>query len=147
MTLTLPWIYRISRALGVSPFEIIAGPERGLRMVPLIGEIGAGDWKMAVQEPVAYVPVVDTVGGPNCFALKPKGDSMNLIADEDSYIVVDPDQNALEAGRIYAVRNGDGEATFKRYRLGPADAGADEHQSRAQAAADRGRCPSGSSAA
>jgi repressor LexA len=74
---------------------------------------------MAVHDPVAWVPVIDRVGGPRCFALKPKGDSMDLIADEDSYIVVDPDQAALESGRIYAVLNSHEEATFKRYRADP----------------------------
>jgi repressor LexA len=44
---------------------------------------------------------------------------MNLLADEDSYIVIDPDQNMLERRRIYAVRNQDGEATFKRFRADP----------------------------
>lgn len=119
MTLTLPWMERIAAALGVSPHEIIARPEQGLRMVPLIGAISAGEWQLAVQSSEAWVPVVDRVGGPRCFALRPKGDSMNELADEDSYIVIDPDQNALEDGRIYAVRNADGEALFKRFRLNP----------------------------
>jgi repressor LexA len=119
MTLTLPWIHRIAAALGVSPHEIIARADQGFRLVPLIGEIAAGDWSVAVQNPLEWVPVVDKVGGARAFALKPKGDSMNLLADEDSYIVVDPDQNTLENGRIYAVCNGNGEATFKRFRADP----------------------------
>jgi SOS-response transcriptional repressor LexA len=88
-------------------------------MVPLIGTISAGEWQLAVSNPDAWVPVVDRVGGPRCFALRPKGDSMNQLADEDSYIVIDPDQNTLENGRIYAVRNESGEALFKRFLLDP----------------------------
>lgn len=119
MTLTLPWMKRLSTALGVSTHEIISEPGSGLRMVPLIGDISAGDWTTAVKDPQGMVPVIDRVGGPLCFALRPKGDSMNLVADENSYIVVDPDQKMLESGRIYAVCNGDGETTFKRYRADP----------------------------
>jgi hypothetical protein len=42
MQLTLPWIHRISSALGVSPYEVIATQGQGLRMVPLVGNIAAG---------------------------------------------------------------------------------------------------------
>lgn len=119
MTLTQPWMERIAAALGVSPHDIIARPSSGLRMVPLIGQIAAGDWAIALNEPEGWVPVIERVGGPRCFALKPIGDSMDLIADEESYVVFDPDQNSLEDGRVYAVRNAEGEATFKRYRSDP----------------------------
>lgn len=120
MTLTLPWMERIATALGVSLHEIIASPGSGLRMVPLIGEVAAGEWALAVRDPIGWVPVPDRAVGTRCFALRPKGDSMNLIAgEEDSYVVFDPDQNALEEGKIYAVRNTGGEATFKRYRADP----------------------------
>jgi repressor LexA len=119
MTLTLPWMQRISNALGVSPHEIIAEPGKGLRMVPVIGVIAAGTWRQALEEPEGYIPAIESVGGPNCFALRPVGDSMNLVADENSYIIVDPDQTALDNGRIYAIRNVDGEATFKRFNSDP----------------------------
>jgi repressor LexA len=119
MTLTQPWMERIAAALGVSPHDIIAERGSGLRMVPLIGEIAAGDWALAVREPLGWVPVIDRVGGPRCFALKPKGDSMNLIADEDSYVVFDPDQLALEEGKVYAIASEGDLATFKRYRSDP----------------------------
>lgn len=43
---------------------------------------------------------------------------MDEVATEDDYVVFDPDQNALEDRKIYAVRCDD-EATFKRYRSDP----------------------------
>jgi repressor LexA len=52
MTLTQPWMERIATALGVSPHDIIARQGSGLRMVPLIGQIAAGDWALAVREPM-----------------------------------------------------------------------------------------------
>jgi hypothetical protein len=64
MTFTQPWMERIAAALGVSPHDIIAQRGSGLRMVPLIGEIAAGDWAIAVREPLGWVPVIDRVGGP-----------------------------------------------------------------------------------
>jgi repressor LexA len=119
MTLTQPWMERIAAALGVSPHDIIAQSGSGLRMVPLIGEIAAGDWAVAMRDPLGWVPLVDKVGGPRAFALRPKGDSMNEVANEDAYVIFDPDQTALEDKKIYAVRNPEGEATFKRYREDP----------------------------
>lgn len=118
MQLTLPWMERIANALSISPLEIIAQPGSGLRMVPLIGDIAAGEFALALHEPLGWVPVPGHIAGHHCFALRPKGDSMDEVATEDDYVVFDPDQNALEDRKIYAVRCDD-EATFKRYRSDP----------------------------
>jgi repressor LexA len=119
MGLTHSWIDRIAQAMKISPHEIIATPGNQLRMVPVIGHIAAGAWAEAIERPEGWIPALPSVGGPNSFALKPVGDSMDQLADEESYIIVDPDQRELEIGRVYAVRNMEGEATFKRYVADP----------------------------
>lgn len=120
MTLTLPWMQRIGSALSVSPHDIIAEAGHGLRMLPIIGMIAAGRWSEAIEEPEGWIPVPDGVGGPRSFVLRPQGDSMNKLIDEEGgFIVVDPDQHDLIAGKIFAVRNLHGDTTFKRYAADP----------------------------
>jgi repressor LexA len=117
MALTQAYMMRVASALGVEPYEIIA--PLPVRMVPVLGNISAGAFAEALETPQGYIPIPPAIGGPRCFALRPMGDSMNLVASPGDYIVVDPDKSSLENGRLYAIRNGDGEATFKRYRSDP----------------------------
>jgi repressor LexA len=112
-------LMRLATALGVSPTELVDTPPATMpiRMVPLVGKIAAGNYKEAILDPIGHVPA--PVGGPNVFGLRPDGDSMDLIVGPDAIILVDPDDFELRDGRIYAVMNGDGETTFKRYRGDP----------------------------
>ena len=55
----------------------------------------------------------------SCIALRVRGDSMNLIAPDNSIIVVDYADKDLRDGAYYIVKSGD-DATFKRYRANPA---------------------------
>ena len=119
MALTLEWIHKLARALRISAHDIIAEESAPVRLVPVIGQIAAGNWSDAVEHPDGWIPATGDVGGPNCFALRPIGDSMNEVVDEGGYLVVDPDQFELVAGKIYAVRNAAGETTFKRYQPEP----------------------------
>ncbi|WP_158010627.1 LexA family protein [Tardibacter chloracetimidivorans] len=89
-----------------------------IRRVPIAGKITAGNWSEAVQDPQGWVWCEN--GGPNTFALRVEGDSMNLVIEEGGYIAIDPDDKALVSGRIYAVMNGDGETTVKCFRTDPA---------------------------
>jgi repressor LexA len=95
--------------------DLIVEGGGSVRLVPVIGEISAGAWQEAVSEPIGTVPIPADAAGPRAFALKPLGDSMNLLVTEEGYAVVDPDQRELIAGKVYAFRNEHGEATFKRY--------------------------------
>lgn len=117
--LKLNYLAAIAAALGVKPIDLIGGaPDvMPIRMVPLVGKIAAGNWSEAIEDPIGTVPA--PVGGPNAFALRPDGDSMDLIVGPDSYIVVDPDEFELRDGKVYAMKNGDGETTFKRFRAEP----------------------------
>jgi repressor LexA len=109
----------IAQALDVPPEVLVDNVPMtiAVRMVPLIGTIAAGKWREAIMHPDGYVPAPIRSG--NAFALKPDGDSMDLVVGDDAVIIVDPDQRDLLDGRLYAVMNGEGEATFKRFRNNP----------------------------
>lgn len=118
-TISTDWLIRIAHALGTTPAELMGEPMRfNSRMVPLIGSIAAGNWREAIENPEMLIPAFDV--GPNTFALRPVGDSMDKLAPEGSIAIVDPDRRELREGRLYAVMNGEGESTFKRYRSEPA---------------------------
>ena len=112
-------LVKISEALGVPPVDLVEVAPAALpvRNIPIIGRIAAGNWREAVLDPEGYIAI--PLGGPNAFALRPEGDSMNLIAREGSLIVVDPDERDLLDGKLFAVMNGDAETTFKRFRADP----------------------------
>lgn len=109
----------LSDALEVPPEQIatVTPMTIAVRMVPVIGKIAAGNWREAVRDPDGYIPA--PVKSGSAFALKPDGDSMNLVVGEDAIIIVDPEDLDLMEGRLYAIMNGSGETTFKRYRTNP----------------------------
>lgn len=88
------------------------------RVIPVIGLIAAGAWADAVQEPLGYTWA--PFGGPNAFALRVDGDSMDHIVMPGANVIIDPDDRALRDGKAYAVMNELGEATFKTFRNDPA---------------------------
>jgi len=119
-TISVDWVIQIAQALEVSVADILTPtPKKSVRMIPVVGKIAAGNWQEAIQEPIGEIPVPDETAGPNAFGLQPSGDSMNLVFMDGGYVVVDPDQPDLLDGRYYAIMNGDGETTFKRYRADP----------------------------
>lgn len=132
INLTQEWMARIGQALAINPLEIIADQASQIRLVPVIGYVSAGQWAEAIEDPASWLPIPGNIGGPRAFALMPRGDSMDQIAPEGEFVVVDPDQLDLEPGRAFIVTNGAGEATFKRYRADPPrlepDSSNPEHQ-------------------
>lgn len=118
--LTMAWIQRLAKAFEISEMELLGSTlaPAEIRMVPLIGEISAGNWREAIENPEGEVPSVDA--GPNAFALRAKGTSMDLLVPDGGYVIVDPDHPELRDGKVYAVMNGEGETTVKRYRADPA---------------------------
>ena len=117
---SLEWVWDLAAALGVSPSDILPLPRtRAVRMVPLLGKIAAGNWQEAVEDASETIPVPEGEGGTNIFALRPEGSSMNLAVMDGSFVIVDPDQRDLLDGKLYAMMNGEGETTFKRFRADP----------------------------
>lgn len=116
-TISLDWIIKIANALKVEPAALLQSGRKPVTLIPLVGKIAAGNWREAILDPIEMIPVAGV--GPNAFALQPEGDSMNNIVSEGSIIVIDPDQLDLLEGKLYAMMNGHGETTFKRYRSDP----------------------------
>jgi len=98
------------------------GDEGGIPLdsLPVIGQVAAGNWRHAVQQPIGSFPRLDPSMPPKAFALRVKGDSMDLEVDDGGTVVVDPDDRALFPGRFYVVLNDEGETTFKKFAAEPA---------------------------
>lgn len=90
------------------------------RAIPYLGEVAGGNWREAVQRASASMPAPDPSIPPNAFALRVKGDSMDLLVDDGGTIIVDPDDKQLFPGKYYVIINADGETTFKRFMADPA---------------------------
>lgn len=115
------WAERLAPHLGVQSYELFMPADSSssqLRFVPLVGHIACGDWREAIEHAEGMVPAVS--GGTSVFALRAQGDSMNEIIQDDGYVYVDPDDRDLIDGKVYAVINGAGETTAKRFRVDPA---------------------------
>ncbi|WP_447727251.1 LexA family protein [Sphingomonas koreensis] len=91
-----------------------------VRFVPLFGGVPAGSFQPREQRAIGRVPVGDPDVPPRAYGLKIEGDSMDLIAENGSTIIVDPDDRTLWPGERYVVRTADGQTTFKEYQEGPA---------------------------
>jgi SOS-response transcriptional repressor LexA len=102
----------VRNSLGLNISEV--------RSIPLLGSVPAGSWREAVRNSRGTVPVADDGTPPNAYALIADGDSMDRVAPDGSTIIVDPDDLDLYPGRYYVVRNGDGDATFKQFKMDPA---------------------------
>lgn len=118
---SIDWAERLAKALNTD-VAVLAGIEKAatlpeLVMVPVIGLIAAGNWRDAVQTPEEHIAV--TSAKPHMFALRIDGDSIDKIAPNGSFVTIDPTMPTLVDGGLYAVQNGDGEATIKRFRRDP----------------------------
>ncbi|WP_159981892.1 MULTISPECIES: LexA family transcriptional regulator [unclassified Novosphingobium] len=121
--LTIEWAKRFADAFGVLPGEVVGEDDAGIfpivaRQIPVIGMVAAGHWREAIQEASEYIAA--PVAAPRAFGLKVEGDSMDLVTPEGSTVLIDPDDSDLRDGSYYVVLNGEGEATFKKYRAEPA---------------------------
>lgn len=119
-TISVDWVIKIAEALHLQPQDLLASNREPVRYIPVLGAIPAGNWKEAIAEADGeFVPIPAAHVGPNAFGLRPVGDSMNRVVTDKTVLVVDPDQYDLLDGKLYAVMNGDGETTFKRFRANP----------------------------
>lgn len=90
--------------------------------VPLISWVEAGALTETsdpyeVGHAEEYVPI--PYKRRTLIALRVHGTSMNRVAPEDSIIIVDYGDKELISGQYYVVKH-QGQATFKRFRAGPA---------------------------
>jgi SOS-response transcriptional repressor LexA len=89
------------------------------REVPVIGMAGAGNWVEAIENAASTLTVPGEFGDAGTFAVEVSGQSMNLLLKEGALALIDPEDRSLYNGRIYLLRNDEGEATIKRYRTDP----------------------------
>ncbi len=89
---------------------------QNLRKVPIIGWVHAGNPMEAIEhlDPDYYVEA-DFKARPNARALAVQGNSMNLIAPEDTIILFDPDDKITVPKRYYIIRVNEDEAVFRQF--------------------------------
>lgn len=123
---------QLSKVFGVSAHWLSTGkgsPElsnvepavipQGSR-VPVLSYVQAGHWREMCDQATAFDGNVEYVTasvdvGPCGFGLWLRGKSMEPFFKEGDLIIVDPDE-APRPGDYVVAKNGDEEATFKKYR-------------------------------
>jgi SOS-response transcriptional repressor LexA len=101
------------------------GPEptvhaRAATPIPIIGQVSAGNWREAIEQPIGHLPSPDPTIPNGAFALRVSGDSMDQYVEDGGTVIVDPTDRALFPGRFYVVLNDTGETTFKQFADNPA---------------------------
>lgn len=89
--------------------------------IPLVSWVSAGRMSFPdiTDEIINYVPNVAIEGDGDWIALRVVGDSMDRISPPESIIFVDRSDKVLVPNACYVISNGDGEATYKRFRSNP----------------------------
>lgn len=122
------YIKKLAEVLGVSYEWLLTGVEpqigtpynmsqpKSPRKIPIIGWVHAGNPMEAIEhvDPDYYVEA-DFEGKPNTMALKIQGNSMNVIAPEDSIILFNPDEKFTINGKYYIIRVNNDEAVFRQF--------------------------------
>lgn len=98
----------------------VVAAQIGARQIPLISYVRAGHWAGAVDP---FQPndahewlMTDLDMSDNAFALEIKGDSMLPEFAQGDRVIIDPGVKPRPGDYVVA-KNGDDEATFKKYRL------------------------------
>lgn len=104
--------HNILAALGLAPVRI---------SVPLVSWVSAGvmSFPDISDEIIGQVQESGLDPEGDWIALKVEGDSMDRISPPDSIIFVDRADKVLVPNACYVIANGDGEATYKRFRSNP----------------------------
>ncbi len=115
----------IASALECAVFDLDESylPDVGgvpLAVVPLVAWVSAGAMLSpdVTDEMLGQVRVADLPSG-DWIALRVEGDSMDQISPPKSIILVDRKRRALVPNACYVIEDGDGNATYKRYRPNP----------------------------
>lgn len=99
------------------------GGNRETISVPLISWVAAGSFQIADQvmrdDDFKMLRLADLPHG-DWIALQVEGDSMDRISPPASIILVDRSEKRLVTNACYIIGDGDGGATYKRYRQSPA---------------------------
>lgn len=89
--------------------------------IPLISWVSAGRMSFPdiTDETIGHVRTAGLDPTGDWIALRVVGDSMDRISPPDSIIYVDRKDKVLVPNACYVISNGDGEATYKRFRPNP----------------------------
>lgn len=89
--------------------------------VPLISWVSAGTMAFpdVTEETIGTVEETGLDPQGDWIALRVVGDSMDRISPPDSIIFIDRSDKVLVPNACYVISNGDGEATYKRFRPNP----------------------------
>lgn len=115
------WIAPLTEALNCTIAELFG--EVQARNVPVIGDVPGGDLAEALQQPPEqFIPFSSR--RPNVYALRVRGNSMNRIAPDGAYIIVDFGDNdpaRLHNHPVVACVESGGrtECSFKIYKRNP----------------------------
>ena len=104
---------KLSEIYGNIKKKIRSFNESSLFAIPILGEIKAGEPMYAEREVLGYT-YIDKKDYRNYFALKVKGDSMDLVNIKEGSVVVVKRQNYIENGDIGVVIIDNESATVKR---------------------------------
>ncbi len=109
----------VAGGASVSSDQNVVPVSMGTRRIPLVSYVQAGTMTDIVDPyPIGAASdwlLTDLELGPNAFALTIKGDSMFPDFKEGDAIIVDPAVVPLP-GDFVVAKNGENEATFKKYR-------------------------------
>lgn len=106
---------RLERLKGVSRGYRLPGADRRPRMVPLLGNVQAGELTEAIENLEGYVGVDHEGSEEELFALRVRGRSMEGAGIYEGDIVIVRKQASADNGRI-VVALVDDEATVKRLK-------------------------------
>ena len=120
----LDQILLIAKATGFAmPAELsgfnVSPAQIGTRRIPLLSYVQAGNWSgstvSADRVDSADWPMTDLELSPTAFALEIRGDSMLPEFRPGDRVIIDP-AIAPQPGDYVVAKNGEDEATFKKYR-------------------------------
>jgi phage repressor protein C with HTH and peptisase S24 domain len=122
---------KLAEVLGVSVQWLLGGegniaapdapPAQPKLRVPLISWVSAGVMAFpdVAEETLGWVEEAGLDPNGDWIALRVVGDSMDRISPPESIIFVDRKDQVLVPNACYVISNGDGEATYKRFRPNP----------------------------
>jgi transcriptional regulator with XRE-family HTH domain len=117
--LTVDYAQDIARVLGVSITELLGIDDAGVRVIAIVDQIGSGGWQQAVKMSERTIAVPGSLRGRDIFAIKAIDNSMDKVVAKGGFVVVDPGDTDLVAGKIYMVMDALQQSTCMKFSIDP----------------------------